>query len=64
MPRNVQTSEPQEQIQARIPTSLAAEVRARLQDPIRRRTRYGAMSELIEQLLRQWLKEQQNDSAA
>lgn len=58
-------SEIQEVITARVPKSVADEVRERLQDPLRRKVRYGALSELIEELLRGWLKEQKaNDRAA
>ena len=56
-------AEPSEQLNVNISASVLADVRSRLQDPLTRRTRYGAMNELVESLLRHWLKEQQNEPA-
>jgi metal-responsive CopG/Arc/MetJ family transcriptional regulator len=39
-----------------LPNELAASVDLALFDPVRGRTRYGARSRLIAELLRKWLK--------
>lgn len=54
-------TEPSEQLNVNISASVMADVRSRLQDPMTRRTRYGAMNELVESLLRNWIKEQQGE---
>jgi hypothetical protein len=46
-----------------IQADLAAEIEMLLLDPARERAKYGARSELIHQLLRQWLEEQRRQGA-
>lgn len=38
-----------------VPAALAAEVNLLLEDPLTRRRKYGALSKLIEALLKNWL---------
>lgn len=39
-----------------LPASLVAKLRIILYDPIRKRTRYGALSGLVASLLEEWVK--------
>lgn len=41
-----------------IPVDLAAEVELLLKDPLRERVKYGARSDLLERLLRDWIARQ------
>lgn len=44
--------------QISLPETLAARVELALFDPVRGRREYGALSQLIESLLREWLRNQ------
>lgn len=50
-------------IKASLPAPLAAEVNLLLEDPLTRRRKYGALSKLIEALLRDWLARQTGSDA-
>lgn len=55
MPRKEKLDPPVEW-RAHIPTSLDIEVKKRLWDPVLRKPKYGAASELTTQLLSDWIK--------
>ena len=48
-------------IKASIPAALAAEVDLLLEDPLTKRRKYGALSKLLESLLRNWLADQKGE---
>lgn len=50
-------NDPKVQLNCRIPEDLAEKVRAKLQDPVRNKTRYGSAGELVTALLYAWLNE-------
>lgn len=51
--------DPPVEFRAHIPTSLAIEVAKRLWDPVLRKQKYGAASELATRLLNDWIKTEQ-----
>lgn len=57
MPGKQANKEPSEAITIRIPQPLFIEVKTLLLDPKSGRTKYGAMSSLVERLLREWLRD-------
>lgn len=50
------TDNPTVQVNLRIPEDLIAKVRETLQDPVRNKTKYGSVSELVTTLLYAWTK--------
>lgn len=46
-----------------LPVDIAAQIELLLLDPVRQKVKHGARSELIAQLLRDWLKEQKRKMA-
>lgn len=55
--------DPPVNVMVSLPTSLNAKVELLLYDPILQKPRYGARSDLIEQLLREWVAKQQQGAA-
>ena len=47
-----------------IPSTLAASVELLLKDPVRQKVKYGARSELIEELLRGWINDRVSNRTA
>ena len=56
MPKNLI---PKKQLKVYVPEDLYAQIQLLLFDPITESTRRGALSALVESLLRSWLREQQ-----
>jgi hypothetical protein len=56
------TGDPKELITARLPEQLFVDVKLLLADPVTGRVRYGAMSKLVERLLREWVDQQRQIS--
>lgn len=63
MPRRKKTDAPV-RILLHIPSSVDAELRLLLSDPFTQQLKYGALSDLITQLLREWLDQQKKRARA
>lgn len=52
--RGKQKGTPTEQVNLRIPVDLIDRIRSQLRDPLRNKTQYGSVSQLITALLYEW----------
>lgn len=52
--RGKQKGTPTEQVNLRLPVDLIDRIRTRLRDPLRNKTQYGSVSQLIASLLYEW----------